>query len=82
MGTKTIRHYLINTLHIILLSLVCSCASLLVPDFMDVEKTYPYELDMVINGKEVKGAVVADYAETYELKFIAYVYFTQTQKTY
>jgi hypothetical protein len=46
---------------------------MLVPDFMDVNKLYPYELEMVVNGREVAGAVVVDKATSYNLKFIANV---------
>ena len=54
-----------------LLLVTMGCSSLLVPDFMDVDKSYPYELDMIVNNVEMSGAVVVDFTTNYEMKFIA-----------
>lgn len=50
--------------------LLSGCTSLIVPNLMDTQKAYPYDLEMVIDGVEYRGVAVLDDKSSYEIKFI------------
>lgn len=71
---------------LIIILCLTGCSSFLVPGLLDTEKSYPYDLEMEINGKKYKGIAVVDEAPKYEMKLMgkgsmAFFYISNCHRT-